>query len=123
MSSTDAILVLAATLGAAVIIATSLDSLRKSLVESLHVILSELEWHQNGTGTRMQRRIERAIEEGRELERKFPGLAAFSLLPHQNPPQAPQDHESQSTSAPPSMAQTLGWRLGRLFARRAGSKN
>ena len=124
MSLTDSFLVLAAaTLGAAVIVATSLDSLRKSLVDSLHSILSELQWQQSGTGTEMRRSNERTVQEAQELERELPSLAALGLLPHQNPPQAHQDHQPQPTSASPTMARTLGWRLGRLFAWRGRSED
>jgi hypothetical protein len=111
MSLTDAILVLAAaTLGAAAIIATSLDSLRKDLVDSLRSILSELEWQQNGTGTKMRRRTEQAQRE--KLEQ--PASSASSSVP------------TTSIAGPsgfPSMARTLGWRLGRFFARPGRSDN
>jgi hypothetical protein len=75
----------------------------------------------------MQRRTERALQEAQELERELPSLAALGLLPHQTPlvdipkPASTGSVPSASTvgqSTSPSVAQSLGWRLGRLFARR-----
>jgi hypothetical protein len=126
MSLTQAIMVLAAViLVAATIVATSLGSSFKSIVDSLDRILDELQWQQNGTGTKMQRRIEKDRQEQQQLENELPNLAALSLLPHQKPLQMPQkDQARANSSAPsppmgsdPSSAQSIPWRVGRLLAR------
>lgn len=135
MSLTDAMLILAvAIVVSAVIVSASLDSLRKSIVDSLHSILSELEWQQGGTGTKMQRRIEERRIEAEEMESELPGMAALGLLPHQplgkmrlaeveKERMAAEERERLATSEKQRLAAeekdrqrmgSLSWRLGRF---------